>query len=58
MVMQTNIWSKPMVGAGAVEIAKTLQYHRCGYLAVAVASEGVTLRDAGITIPIIILIRD
>lgn len=42
-------------GAGAVEIAKTLQYHRCGYLAVAVASEGVTLRDAGITIPIIIL---
>ena len=42
-------------GAGAVEIAKTLQYHRCGYLAVAVASEGVSLRDAGITIPIIVL---
>ena len=42
-------------GAGAVEIAKTLQYHRCGYLAVAVASEGVTLRDAGIAIPIIVL---
>ncbi len=42
-------------GAGAVEIAKTLQYHRCGYLAVAVASEGVTLREAGITTPIIVL---
>ena len=42
-------------GAGSVEIAKTLQYHRCGYLAVAVASEGVKLRDAGITIPTIIL---
>lgn len=42
-------------GAGAAEIAKTLQYHRCGYLAVAVASEGVSLRDAGITLPIIVL---
>ena len=42
-------------GAGATEIAKTLQYHRCGYLAVAIASEGVTLRDEGITMPIIIL---
>ena len=42
-------------GAGAIEIAKTLQYHRCGYLAVAVASEGVALREAGISIPIIIL---
>ncbi len=42
-------------GAGATEIAKTLQYHRCGYLAVAVASEGVALRDEGITMPIIIL---
>ncbi len=42
-------------GAGAAEIAKTLQYHRCGYLAVAVASEGVSLREAGITLPIIVL---
>lgn len=42
-------------GAGATEISKTLQYHRCGYLAVAVASEGVTLRENGITMPIIIL---
>ncbi len=42
-------------GAGAAEIAKTLQYHRCGYLAVAVASEGVALREEGITMPIIVL---
>lgn len=42
-------------GAGAVEIAKTLQYHRCDYLAVAVAEEGKTLRDEGISLPIIIL---
>lgn len=42
-------------GAGASEIAKTLQYHRCGYLAVAIASEGVALRGEGITMPIIIL---
>ena len=36
-------------GAGAVEIAKTLQDHRVDYLAVAVADEGVTLRRNGIT---------
>ncbi len=42
-------------GAGAVEIAKTLQYHRCDYLAVAVAEEGIALRAEGISIPIIIL---
>ncbi len=42
-------------GAGAVEIAKTLQYHRCDYLAVAVAEEGVSLRNEGITLPIIVL---
>ncbi|MDD2476427.1 MAG: bifunctional UDP-N-acetylmuramoyl-tripeptide:D-alanyl-D-alanine ligase/alanine racemase [Dysgonamonadaceae bacterium] len=42
-------------GAGATEIAKTLQYHRCGYLAVAIASEGVALREDGITMPIIVL---
>lgn len=36
-------------GAGAVEVAKTLQDHRVDYLAVAVADEGVTLRKNGIT---------
>ena len=40
-------------GAGAVEIAKTLQEHRVDYLAV--ADEGVTLRKAGITSNIMIM---
>lgn len=42
-------------GAGAVEIAKTLQYHRCDYLAVAVAEEALLLRAEGITLPVIVL---
>jgi len=42
-------------GAGAVEIAKTLQDHRVDYLAVAVADEGVTLRRHGITSNIMIM---
>ncbi len=42
-------------GAGAVEIAKTLQDHRVDYLAVAVADEGVTLRRNGITQNIIVM---
>ena len=42
-------------GAGAVEIAKTLQDHRVDYLAVAVADEGVALRRAGITQSIMVM---
>ena len=42
-------------GAGAVEIAKTLQEHHVDYLAVAVADEGVTLRKAGITSSIMVM---
>ena len=42
-------------GAGAVEVAKTLQDHRVDYLAVAVADEGVTLRKNGITSNIMIM---
>lgn len=42
-------------GAGAVEVAKTLQDHRVDYLAVAVADEGVTLRKNGIKCNIIIM---
>ena len=42
-------------GAGAVEVAKTLQDHKVDYLAVAVADEGVTLRQAGITQGIMIM---
>ena len=42
-------------GAGAVEVARTLQDRRVDYLAVAVADEGVTLRQAGITSNIMIM---
>ena len=42
-------------GAGAIEIAKTLQDHRVDYLAVAVADEGAELRKAGITQNIIVM---
>ncbi len=42
-------------GAGSYEIAKTLQDRGADYLAVAVQDEGVELRQAGITMPIIVL---
>lgn len=42
-------------GAGAIEVAKTLQDHRVDYLAVAVADEGVALRKAGITANIMVM---
>jgi alanine racemase len=42
-------------GHGASEIAALLQYHRVDYLAVAYADEGVNLREAGITIPVVVL---
>ena len=42
-------------GAGSYEIAKTLQDCGCDYLAVAVHDEGVDLRKASITMPIIVL---
>ena len=42
-------------GAGSYEIARTLQDCGCDYLAVAVHDEGVELRKAGITMPIIVL---
>ncbi|MDY3142438.1 MAG: bifunctional UDP-N-acetylmuramoyl-tripeptide:D-alanyl-D-alanine ligase/alanine racemase [Parabacteroides sp.] len=42
-------------GAGSYELAKTLQEHRCDYLAVAVADEGAELRKEGITIPILVM---
>lgn len=42
-------------GTGSSEVAKTLQYHKCDYLAVAVAEEGVILRKQGIKVPIIVL---
>lgn len=42
-------------GSGAVEVARTLQHHRCDYLAVAVADEGAELRREGIRIPIAVM---
>ena len=43
-------------GAGSLEVSKALQAaHVADYLAVAVADEGVELRRAGITLPIIIM---
>ena len=42
-------------GAGAVEVAKTLQAAGVDYLAVAVADEGAELRRAGITSNIIVM---
>ena len=42
-------------GAGAIEVAKTLQEHRVDYLAVATADEGAELRRAGITQNIIVM---
>lgn len=42
-------------GSGDVEIAKLLQFQQVDYLAVAVADEGVELRQAGIQTPVIVM---
>ncbi|MDR0418689.1 MAG: bifunctional UDP-N-acetylmuramoyl-tripeptide:D-alanyl-D-alanine ligase/alanine racemase, partial [Prevotellaceae bacterium] len=42
-------------GAGMSEVAHLLQHQRVDYLGVAFADEGVTLRQAGITMPILVL---
>ena len=42
-------------GAGSVEVANILQYHKVDYLAVAYADEGVDLRKSGITLPIMVM---
>ena len=42
-------------GSGSYEIANLLQYHGVDYLAVAFADEGVELRKAGITLPIMVM---
>ncbi|MBO5250341.1 MAG: bifunctional UDP-N-acetylmuramoyl-tripeptide:D-alanyl-D-alanine ligase/alanine racemase [Muribaculaceae bacterium] len=42
-------------GAGSYQLAKTLQTHGAAYIAVAVLDEGVELRKAGITMPIMVL---
>jgi alanine racemase len=42
-------------GSGSYEVANLLQFHRVDYLGVAFADEGVTLRKAGITIPVLVM---
>ncbi len=42
-------------GSGSEEVANLLQHNRVDYLAVAYADEGITLRQAGVTIPIMVL---
>jgi alanine racemase len=42
-------------GAGSSEIATLLEYHRVDYLAVAYADEGVELREAGVTLPVMVM---
>jgi len=42
-------------GLEPVQIANLLQHNKVDYLAVAYLKEGITLRDAGITIPILVL---
>lgn len=45
-------------GAGDVEVAQLLQRLGVAYLAVAFADEGITLREKGITMPIVVLNAD
>jgi alanine racemase len=42
-------------GSGGFEIAKLLEHHKVDYLGVAFADEGIALRNAGITLPIMVL---
>jgi alanine racemase len=42
-------------GSGGAEIAGILQYHKVDYLGVAYTDEGVELRKAGITLPIMVM---
>lgn len=45
-------------GSGGAEIAGILQYHKADYLGVAYADEGVELRKAGISLPIMVMNPD
>jgi alanine racemase len=42
-------------GSGSREVANLLQFHNVDYLAVAYADEGMELRNAGISLPIMVL---
>ncbi|MEO7530384.1 MAG: bifunctional UDP-N-acetylmuramoyl-tripeptide:D-alanyl-D-alanine ligase/alanine racemase, partial [Sediminibacterium sp.] len=45
-------------GSGSAEVARILQFHKVEYLAVAYADEGVELRKAGISLPIMVMNAD
>jgi alanine racemase len=45
-------------GSGSFEIANTLQFNKVDFLSVAYADEGVELRKAGITIPVMVMNAD
>jgi alanine racemase len=45
-------------GSGSAEVARILQFHKVDYLAVAYADEGVELRKAGISLPIMVMNPD
>lgn len=42
-------------GSGSAEVAQLLQFHRVDYLAVAYADEGVSLRQHGVDLPIMVM---
>ena len=42
-------------GSGSAEVAQLLQFHRVDYLAVAYADEGVSLRQNGVDLPIMVM---
>lgn len=45
-------------GSGTAEVARVLQFHKVDYLAVAYTDEGVELRKAGISLPIMVMNPD
>jgi Alr-MurF fusion protein len=45
-------------GSGSYEIANVLQFHKVDYLAVAYTDEGVELRKAGISLPVMVMNAD
>lgn len=42
-------------GAGSAQVAKLLEFHQADYLGVAYADEGIALREAGVSLPILVL---
>lgn len=42
-------------GNGGLEIAKLLEHHKVDYLGVAFADEGISLKNGGIKLPIMVL---